>query len=59
MRRVADNAGRVPGVSKVEFQGGRFIVTYDPSRTDPQKIVTGIESSGVDEVSKIEPLDEK
>jgi len=40
----------------VDFQGQRAIVTYDPARTTPQEIARGIEASGVDRVSRIEPL---
>jgi copper chaperone CopZ len=46
----------VPGVSNVEFEGRRAIVTYDPARTSPEEIARAIEVSGVDQVSAIEPL---
>jgi len=46
----------VPGVSDVDVEGREVTVTYDPARTSPQKIVNAIISSGVDSVSKMEPL---
>jgi copper chaperone CopZ len=46
----------VPGVSNVEFEGRRAIVTYDPAQTTPEAIARAIETSGVDQVSAIEPL---
>jgi hypothetical protein len=46
----------VSGVSGVDVEGQRVIVTYDPAKTSPQKIVNAITASGVDSVSKTEPV---
>jgi copper chaperone CopZ len=53
---VAAFARRVRGVTNVEIEGQRVLVTYDPAHTSPEEIVRGIEASRVDQVSKVEPL---
>ena len=41
----------------MDVEGHQVTVIYDPTKTSPQKIANAIISSGVDSVSKIEPLD--
>lgn len=47
----------MPGVKSVEMQEQTAVVTYDPSRTTPKEIARGIETSRVDTVSTIKPLE--